>query len=322
METTAPSGSTPAGERRGWPRMLGLLVVTLVLSVAQPTVLIAVPFVALAVVLGIRRTRVLVIAAAALLLAFVGIPQEGGWYLERAWALLLGGWFAGLTLRRPQAPFSQRALGAIAGAAGVSALVVGVRSGAWQAVEWVVRHRMTEGVAAAMDAVRTMRGGHGFSQALVATIYEAVDKQVQVFPAMLALASFAALGVAWWFYVRLTTDSDRALGPLRSFRFNDHLVWVLIGGVLLMVMRWGSFAGLGANAVVFMGALYAVRGAAVILFLSGGLSLLGYVLLIAGLLLVPPLVLTGVVVVGVGDTWLDVRRRVSEARMRRNDSRR
>ena len=58
-----------------------------------------------------------------------------------------------------------------------------------------------------------------------------------------------------------------------------------------------------------IGEVMALRGAAVILFLSGGLSLFGYVLLILGLVFLPPLVLTGAMVVGLGDTWLDVRRR-------------
>jgi hypothetical protein len=118
----------------------------------------------------------------------------------------------------------------------------------------------------------------------------------------------AALGVAWWAYVRLSSGSDQGVGPLREFRFNDHLVWVFITGLLLILPRWGDLVvRVGANAVVFMGALYAVRGGAVILFLSGGLSLLGYVLLVFGLLFVPPLVLMGALVIGLGDTWLDVR---------------
>ena len=87
-------------------------------------------------------------------------------------------------------------------------------------------------------------------------------------------------------------------------------MWLFIGGLLLLVVRWGdSLAGLGVNTVVFMGALYALRGAAVIMFLSGGLSLFGYVLVALGLVFVPPLVLTGAMVVGIGDTWLDVRSR-------------
>jgi hypothetical protein len=144
----------------------------------------------------------------------------------------------------------------------------------------------------------------------VSAVYRTVEVQAAVFPALLGIASMASLGVAWWLYVRLSSGSDQGLGPLRDFRFNDHLVWLFIAGLVLVVIRWGdALAGVGANAVVFMGALYALRGAAVIMFLSGGLSLFGYVLVGLGLLFVPPLVLVGALVVGIGDTWLDVRNR-------------
>lgn len=320
MGTSSPPASASAKESRSWPRVLALLVVALFGSVAQPTLLIGVPYLALAFVLGVRRGIVLAVGMVALLIAFVSLPVEGGRYLDLAWALLLGGCFAALTVRRPQSAFSDRALGAVAGAAGLTALMLGVRRGAWGAVQWVVQDRMTQGAAAFMEGLRMMRGGRGVPQALVSTLYDVVDKQILVFPAMLGLASFAALGVAWWVYVRLTTDSDGALRPLRSFRFNDHLVWVLIGGVVLLVLRADGLTRVGANAVVFMGGLYAVRGAAVVLFLTGGLSVFGYILLVVGALLLPPLVPGLAAVIGIGDTWLDVRKRVSEARARHNDS--
>jgi hypothetical protein len=310
----SPADHTSVRVSPGWPRAAGLLLVALVTSVAQPSVLVALPYLALGLILGVHRPRVMLVGMLAAIVAFVSLPQDGGWYLERGWALLVGGWFAALTLRRPHAPFSHRALGSVAGAALVSAVVLAIRSGAWQAVEWVVQDRMVRAISGFLDAARLMRGGKGLPPALVTTIYEAVDKQIAVFPAMLGLASVAALGVAWWAYVRLTTGNDQAVGPLRYFRFNDHLVWVFIGGVLLLVLRAGAFARVGANAVVFMGALYAVRGAAVILFMSGGLSFFGYVLLVFGMLFVPPLILTGALVVGIGDTWLDVRKRLGSTR--------
>lgn len=311
MQSPSPA---PEKARRGWPRAAALFAVTLVTSVAQPSVLMAVPYLALALVLGVRRPRVLLVAMLAAVVAFVGVPQDGGWYIERGWVLLVAGWFAALTLRRPRSAFSHRAMGAVAGAGAVAAAVLAGRSGAWGALEWVVQDRMTQGVATALDAVRLMRGGQGLSPALVTAVYGAVERQIQVFPAVLGLASMAALGVAWWSYVRLSADNDQAVGPLKDFRFNDHLVWVFIGGLLMLVLRWGGVARVGANAVVFMGALYAVRGAAVMLFLSGGLSLFGYVLLVVGVVLVPPLVLTGAMVVGISDTWLDVRKRIGGAR--------
>jgi hypothetical protein len=202
-------------------------------------------------------------------------------------------------------------MAAVAGAGTLAAVFFAVRSGAWSSVRWSIQDRLGAGVGTAMEAWRTMRGGEALPPSLVSAVYRTVEAQSAVFPALLGIASMAGLGVAWWLYVRLSSGDDQGLGPLREFRFNDHLVWLFIGGLILLMLRWGdSFSGLGANTVVFMGALYALRGAAVVMFLSGGLSVFGYVLLVLGLVLMPPLVLTGAMVVGIGDTWLDVRSRV------------
>jgi hypothetical protein len=69
----------------------------------------------------------------------------------------------------------------------------------------------------------------------------------------------------------------------------------------------------GSNAVFFMGALYALRGLAVVLSLVGGISVAAGV--IGGLvaLLISPILAVGVaamLVIGLGDTWLNLRSRV------------
>ncbi|HKJ01069.1 MAG TPA: DUF2232 domain-containing protein [Longimicrobiales bacterium] len=307
--TGTPPLPGPATRRdRGWPRALALLGITLAISVVQPSVLVGVPFLALGLVLGLRRMGAFLAAVVLGVLVLGGPDRDALWFLERGWALLVAGWFVALTLRRPSATFSSRALSAVVGAGAVAALLVGMRSGGWGSVQWTMEQRMNEGISTALEAFRLLRGGGALPPALVTAVYETLELQAMVFPAVLGIASMGGLGAAWWGYVRLTSGSDRGLGPLREFRFNDHLVWVFITGLLLVLPRWGEVvARLGANVVVFMGALYAVRGAAVILFLSGGLSLLGYVLLVFGLLFVPPLVLMGALVIGLGDTWLDVR---------------
>lgn len=308
MTVVPPVSSPTPGRVRGWPRAAVLLGITLATSVVQPSVLVGVPFLALGLVMGLRRVGAFVAAVVLGVLVLGGGDRDAFWFLERGWALLAAGWFVALTLRRPAAAFTSRAMAAVTGAGAAAALLLGIRSGGWSSVQWAMESRMDEGVATAMEALRLLRGGGALPPALVTAVYETMEVQAAVFPALLGIASMAALGVAWWGYVRLTSGSDQGVGPLRDFRFNDHLVWVFITGLVLILPRWGEVvARAGANAVVFMGALYAVRGAAVILFLSGGLSLLGYVLLVFGLLFVPPLVLMGALVIGIGDTWLDVR---------------
>lgn len=315
MTATDVSSSPPQGGRppRGWPRAAGLLGIALATSVAQPSVLIAVAFLALAAVFGLRGIGTVLFAVLSVVVVTSGMPGGGAWYLERAWALMLAGFFVAVTLRRPGATFSARAMVSVAGAATAASLFLALRDGSWQTLDWTVRDRMTGGVETALEAMRILQGGEALPPTLVTALYEAVDAQAAVFPAMLAIASMAALGVAWWVYRRMSAGDDQGLGPVGEFRFNDHLVWLFIGGMLLLVTRGGDMLGrVGANAVVFMGALYALRGAAVIMFLSGGLSFFGYVLFGLGLLFIPPLVLTGAMVIGIGDTWLDVRTRVRD----------
>ncbi|MEJ2206479.1 MAG: DUF2232 domain-containing protein [Gemmatimonadota bacterium] len=272
-----------------------------------------IPFLLLGIGLGMRRPAVFAVAVLAAFIVVVGVDRDGLWYLDRAWGVLAGGCFVALTLFRPSSGFSGRALGAVAVAAVVAAFLLSVQAQAWGTVEWVFRERMADGVGTAVQALVLFRGGDSLPPATVAKIYDAVEMQAVVFPAVLGVATLASLGVAWWLYVRLSTGSDQGVGPLRDFRFNDHLVWLFIGGLVLLLLRWEAVsAQIGANAVVFMGVLYALRGAAVVMFLSGGLSLLGYVLVAFGLVFLPPLVLTGAMVIGIGDTWLDVRRKVRE----------
>ncbi len=296
---------TQPGERR-WLRAAGLLVVTLTVSV-QPLVLIALPFAAMSL---LTRGRALLVATVLAALVLVGAPGDGSWYLERGWALLIGGWFAALTLRWPASGFLPRALGAVAGSFATGALFFLARPDAWPVADWILDSRIQGGVATALEGIRVLQGEAGLSPAVVAAVVRAAEIQGLIHPALLGLGSLSALGVAWWLSLRLGQGSDRALGPLRDFRFNDQLVWILILGIVAVVVRAGDgWARLGTNAMVFMGALYALRGAAVVVFLSGGVSILGALMAVLGLLFLAPVILSGALIIGLGDTWLDLRGR-------------
>ncbi len=296
---------------RGWPRAAALLGVVLATStsVVHPAVLIAVP---LLVLLGAHGMRGVGPVAGVILAAIVVAlgSRDGIWYAERAWSVLLGGGFLALTMAAPAWSLSSRALGAVAGATAIAAAFLAVRADAWAAIDSAISVGVRASSEQALSTLSTL-SGEGPSPEVVRAMEQLAETQAAVFPAMIGIASLAALGVAWWVRTRLVGEGDQGLAPLREFRFNDHLVWLLIGGLLLLFVQVGdAFARVGSNALVFMAALYMLRGAAVFVFLSGGLSMLGYMLMLVGLLLAAPVFMSMAVLIGVGDTWLDLRSRV------------
>ncbi len=295
-------------DERTWPTAVGLLFLTLFLSVSSAGVLVAFPFLALTVVFGLRRLPAALAAMLAVIVT-MGVPARGGvWYLERGWAVMLAGWFVALTLQWPRSRFFPRAFGAVAGTAVLVGLLFMVRPGSWSLVSWLVVDGMMRGVSAIGQVLMAVDSEVVISTAFLNTLFETEALRGRVFPALLGLSSLSGLAVAWWAYVRLSAGSGLGLGPLRDFRFNDHLVWLLLTGLGLVVFGGGEgWTIAGSNAVLFMGALYALRGAAVLLFLNGGLTTLGFLFLAVGMLLLWPVLIPGVLVVGVGDTWLDLR---------------
>jgi len=251
------------------------------------------------------------VALPALLVAWGAGPEPGLWFLERGWALLAGGWFLALTLRWPELGLTSRSVAAVAAATTSAAVVLLGSPGGWTVVEWAVRGRLEQGAAAAAEVLRMMGSTReaGGEEALLGL----VETQLYLLPALLALATVAALGLAWWVIVRSTTGRRGALAPLAEFRFPDPLIWLLIGGVILLLVGGGPWVRMGVNLVVFMMPLYALRGAGVILGVRGGLSPWGWLLVSMGMIFAAPALLFGAFLVGLGDTWLDLRARVGGA---------
>lgn len=306
--------ATEAARGGGWVRPLGLLTSALVLAVGQPLILVAVAFAMLTFLAPGGRIWVLFLAASMFAVVFAGQPLGGLWYLERGWAIVLGGWFVALSLLLPDRSFLGRALPALA-ASVLSVAVILIALGGWGWVESLVAERIASGAAVTLEMIETAAQGDlpdGLAEALSTT----VRVQGVLFPSLLGLSSLAALGVAWWLHVRMSPRSGAALSDLREFRFADALVWVLIAGVvLLLVAEWSvGWGRLGTNLVTFMGALYMLRGLGVILVLLGGLSFGGGLLFALALVIAGPLVAVGTMLVGVGDSWLDLRDWVTRRR--------
>ncbi|MEX0907397.1 MAG: DUF2232 domain-containing protein, partial [Gemmatimonadota bacterium] len=124
------------------------------------------------------------------------------------------------------------------------------------------------------------------------------------------LGSLCALAIAWWGFTRLGRGAANPLRPLREFGFRDELVWLLIAGLLLLVLPLDALATrAGGNLLTFMAVLYALRGAAVLVVIGGVPGPLGMVVGALLIVFMYPLVMATAFIVGLSDTWLDIRAR-------------
>lgn len=313
--------TVPAGEgRAGWGAAVALAGATLLLSVLDPFSLVALPFAVLLLALPPRRARTVAFALVLVTCVFLIVPAAGSFaLLGRGWALLVGGAFALATLLRPTLGFISRALLAVVGSFAVAAVAAAL-GGGWAGVDWVMAEHFRTAATLTSHQLAAQMPESRWAADLVAASGRVAHWQTQLFPALLALESVAALAVAWWLFARSAARGgaeapSRGLAPLRDFRFPDALVWVGIAGLLLVALPLGTAATrLGANALLFMGALYALRGVAIFVFLArGASSVLSIVLGAVAAVFLYPLVLTAALLIGLGDTWLDVRGRVALA---------
>ena len=299
-----------------WSTALALALAVLLLSVFDAVPLVALPLAVLMIALPApRRWRWVGIGV---MLWAVGVVLPGGALapLSRGWGLLLGGAFLLVSLLRPEWRVLPRALVALA-VAGAASLVGLALSGSWAAVDGTVQKYMQTVSSLTLASLGAQSENAAWVSDLGATAERVARLQWTLFPAVLGLQSLAALALASWGVARIRRESASGflLRPLREFRFNDQLVWVVIAGLVLVALPPGAGASrIGLNALFFMAALYALRGMAVFLFFAGGapsvLSILFGVLVAVFLY---PLVLTAALLVGLGDTWLDIRGRATLA---------
>jgi hypothetical protein len=163
--------------------------------------------------------------------------------------------------------------------------------------------------------MRTGLTGVAGSSEMAAQMSAMADTVSLLYPGLLALAAIAGLRLAWAWYHRI---ADRPLGappaPFSAFGFSDQLVWGWVIG-LATALAPGSapIRLIGANTLLVWSALYAMRGLAV--FVAGARrtpkSVLTVLALVTAVLL--PFVVCGLTMVGLADTWLDFRRRLTPA---------
>jgi hypothetical protein len=301
----------------------------LIVPIGQ-TFLLLVPIVAVCAMLGWKvggragLAIILVAFSVWLLVQPAGSPGTPYDQMARGWVILLAASFGLLSiLWSNDTPFFVRALSAVAVSTTIGFVIaLGTPSGMARfhhasGEELTRRAASTIGrvqqsmdtpewrrLAAKMPALDTWNDD---SEALMRAI---PDRTASLLPALLALESLAALGLGWGVYERLSRAKvGPTLGPLTEFRFNDQLVWGLaVGATLCLLPAFVEGRTAGLNLLVFFGGLYLVRGVGVLAWIARGrytviiiLSLIPQVCIMLGVL---------ALALGLGDTWLDLRRRV------------
>ncbi len=306
-----------SGTARGrWGTAIALTIAVVLLPVFDAVPLVALPLAVLMMALP-SQDRWRWIAAGALLWV-VAVLLSGGPLstIGRGWSLLLASAFLFATVARPGWGIFPRAMVALGATLAGAVVYLGV-SGTAVEIDSLIRNHYQELSTVGIANLAARAPESAWVRDLAAASERMATLQWRVFPAMLALQSLAALALASWWLARLKGAADGPLGvrPLREFRFSDQLVWLLVAGLALLLLPGGEAATrLGQNALLFMGTLYALRGVGVFVFLAGRApSWFTVVFGMFAAIFLYPLVLTAAVLVGLGDTWLDVRGRAALA---------
>jgi hypothetical protein len=190
----------------------------------------------------------------------------------------------------------------------------------------LVLARLTLGAAAGgilhWSATRQAGEALGMLVELRPEVYAIFEPAARFFsatlPATLVLQSVAGLALAWRWHEHVALQPLGApLSPFREFRFSDGWVWGLVAAIVVWITP--VLAGLKAaalNLAVLLGALYLLRGAAIVIAFAAvaGISpaALAISLAVSALLALPLLfLLPGLATLGVTDTWFEFRRRLA-----------
>jgi Predicted membrane protein (DUF2232) len=225
----------------------------------------------------------------------------------RAAAVLVSGSYLALTVWRPSNQLS-RCLAATAGA--------GIALGGWMiglGVRWTeLRHSIQLDLAEIDRLARAQWSGMSGATDALADLAGMADTLSKLYPGLLALAAIAGLRLAWSWYHRI---AERPMGPapapFGAFSFNDQMVWGLVIGVGLLLLPLPGVRVVGDNVVLVWASLYTVRGMAVFAAIAGRVPAPVLAALAAVTLLLLPFVLGGLTLLGLADTWLDFRRRLT-----------
>ena len=291
-----------------------MLVAALSVSPVSPLLLVLIPLGLMLVALRPGDVSALLTGIVLLVLAFgsVGASPDSDWFAQRAWALLLGGGFVVATLTARHATLLGRSFWALLIAAVAVAAAGLLHPDVLRGLDAWMADRIQYASVLLLQWTATVDAQPDVAASMTRAITTWAEVQKQIYPALLALASLPALAIGWYLLGRLTGRPE-ALAPIRGFRFNDQMVWLLAVGLALYALPLGETAArIGSNAALFMVAMYVVRGTTIavwILTATRASPFIWILLAIAAALLYPAVIGTAFAV-GMVDTWFDVRRRL------------
>jgi hypothetical protein len=323
---------------QGWTRIVIALLAFLLLShapvvrAAAPvvdTLLLLVPALAACFIAGWQKggSSALALAWAALAGLLLAIPATQGSEaytdLARSWGVLVAGALGLVCILGWRRQFLGRALAAVGIAALIAMIGMAFAPHAASRIEGVFAREFELRNTAALARWAEWFPGVSFAPAARDwAARRAIELQsasgsfaAPLYPALLALESLAACALAWGLYHRMSRARlGAAMAPFRFFRFSDELIWALVAGMTITVLpALDALRAVGANLVVFFGALYALRGFGVIAWFYPQPTLLAQFAASAVAVVLLPVSLPLAVGLGVTDTWIDWRRRVRTA---------
>ncbi|MFQ5549841.1 MAG: DUF2232 domain-containing protein [Gemmatimonadales bacterium] len=197
----------------------------------------------------------------------------------------------------------------------------------WAEVAWVVTHRVGFIARLAIGGLWSAPSGEPLPQATREVLRQMegwIGSAATVFGdsygAVIALQLLAGLALATAAYHAIAEHPHGyPLGRLRDFHFTEHIGWGTVAS--LVVVLWPQLAVAKVAAFNVLGvtiALYALRGVAVFTFFLGLVGGRGFIIVLVAVatLFMLPLVLAGAIIIGVLDTGLNLRKRMSAMQTR------
>lgn len=264
----------------------------------------------LLLVSGLRTTRERLWLSAVLAWTVLWLVQPGGLATQiiRGAGIMVTGAFVAAVMWGPERLGRNVGIAVAAGLAGTLwwAWLLGVT---WERIEFALARATWETYQTLARSLTAIDGTATAKDAAAG-----IELAVKLFPGLTTLAAGAGLLVAWAVYQRVAL---RPMGgpvpPFTGFRGSDHLLWGLVAPLALLISPAGDVLDLVAiNALLVFGTIYAIRGAAILTWFMRSKSPLGSVglgLMAVAALFVLPIAGSGLLLLGIVDTWIDIRRR-------------